>query len=205
MIDVNEETQASESQEESTEEAETSTEETSTDAALNYKEELEMARKELEKKDKRINQAEHVIEKLKKEGSEVNQENVQEMVERLVEEKIQSFSNQVRGDAIDNLISSYASNEDEAALIKHHLENSIKPSGDDVVDIINAKALANKARFTQQTAEIRRAQSASEAEKATSSGQKESQKTKRRLSQQDRKIMQMYGVSEEDLEKGVRN
>ena len=192
-------TQASEDhKDEVTQEAETSTETKSTD--VDYQKELEMARQALEKKDKQLGQAEHVIEKLKSEGSEVNSATIEELIER----KFQSFTQQVRGDAIDNLIGSYSSNEDEAALIKHHLENSIKPSGDDVTDIINAKALANKARFTQQTSEIKRAKMQTEADKATSAGQKEESKSKSRLSAEDKKIMRAYGLTEEELQKGVR-
>lgn len=197
-----EETQASESQtvEETNESAETETKvEATTD--VDYQKELEMARKELDKKDKRIGQAEHVIEKMKSEGQTVNQENIEEMVSRMVEDRVSKLTEQVRGDAIDSLISSYASNKDEAELIKHHLENSIKPSGDDVTDILNAKALANKARFTQQTSEIKRAQSESEADKASTAGQKQTSTQKVKLSAEDLKIMRAYGLKEEDLRK----
>lgn len=192
------ETQASESHEEVTNEAETSQEAKSTD--VDYQKELEMARQALEKKDKQLGQAEHVIEKLKSEGSEVNNSTIEELIER----KFQSFTQQVRGDAIDSLIGSYSSNEDEATLIKHHLEHSIKPSGDDVTDIINAKALANKSRFTQQTSEIKRAKLQTEPSKATTAGQKEETKRKANLSSEDKKIMKAYGLTEEELEKGVR-
>lgn len=193
------EVQASEtSEDEVTEEAETSTEAKSND--VDYQKELEMARKELEKKDKRITQAEHVIEKLKSEGSEINAETIEEIIDR----KFQTFTQQVRGDAIDTLIESYASSKDEAALIKHHLENSIKQSGDDVTDIINAKALANKARFTQQTSEINRAKLQTEADPVAATGQKTEQSTKPRLSAEEKKIMRAYGLTEEDLKKGVR-
>lgn len=194
-----EDTQASESHsEEVTQEAETSKETESND--VDYQKELDLARQALEKKDKQLGQAEHVIEKLKSEGSEVNTATIEELIER----KFQSFTQQVRGDAIDGLIGSYSSNDDEAALIKHHLENSIKPSGDDVTDIINAKALANKARFTQQTSEIKRAKMQTEADNATTAGQKEESKTKPRLSAQDKAIMKAYGLTEEELQKGVR-
>lgn len=197
------EAQASETQEEVTTGAET-TEETETQSDIDYKKELEVVRTELEKKTKQVGQAEHVIEKLKAEGSTVNAENIEEMVNRLVDEKVNKLTEQVRGDAIQGLIEQYSSNSDEAALIKHHLENSIKPSGDDVVDIINAKALANKARFTQQTSEIKRAQSESEADKASTAGEKQSKAPESKLSAEDLKIMRAYGLSKEDLEKGAR-
>lgn len=190
--------------EEVSNEAETSQDTKSNQDALDYQKELEMARKELDKKDKRIGQAEHVIEKLKSEGSTVNQENIEEMVNKLVEERVSKLEQSVRGDAIDSIISSYASSNDEAELIKFHLENSIKASGDDVTDIINAKALANKARFTQQTSEIKRAKLESEAEDAKTAGAKDESKPKMRLSAKDKQIMQQYGLTEEDLQKGVR-
>ena len=205
MNDVKDnETQASETQsEEVTSEAETSTETEST-SGVDYQKELEMARKELEKKDKRISQAEHVIEKLKEEGTKVDAESIEAMVNRLVDEKVQNLTSQVRADAIDGLISQYSSSKDEAELIKFHLENSIKQSGDDVTDIINAKALANKARFAQQTSEIKRAKLQTEGEKVTTSGEKSKGEETQKFSAEELKIMRAYGLSKEDLEKGVR-
>lgn len=197
------EIQASESPEEVTSEAETSPE-TDSKKDIDYKKELEIAREELKKKDKRIGQAEHVIETLKAEGSPVNQTNIEEMVKRMVAEEVGQLTEQVRGDAINNLINDYSSNDDEAELIKYHLQNSIKPSGDDIVDIINAKALANKARFAQQASEIKRAKSEPQAEKVTTSGEKQSKGGERKLSAEDQKIMRAYGLTKEDLEKGVR-
>jgi len=206
MTDVKDtETQASETQneEQNTEEAETSTENNASEG-VDYQKELEMARKELDKKDKRIGQAEHVIEKLKEEGTKVDAESVEAMVKRLVNEEVQTLTSQVRQDAIDGLITQYSSSKDEAELIKHHLENSIKPSGDDVTDIVNAKALANKARFTQQTSEMQRAKMQTEGDKATSAGEKQSSSQEPKLSAEELKIMRAYGLSKEDLEKGVR-
>lgn len=195
----NTESQASEvHQEEVTTEAET-TEETESTNDVDYQKELEMARKELEKKDKRIGQAEHVIEKLKEEGTKVDAESVEEMVNRLVDEKVQNLTSKVRQDAIEGLISQYSSSPDEAELIKHHLENSIKPSGDDVTDIINAKALANKARFTQQTSEINRAKQETEGDKATSAGEKSAKSDNVKFTAEELKIMKQYGLTKEDV------
>lgn len=193
----NTESQASEphNEEEVTTGAETSQDTDTSTNDVDYQKELEMARKELEKKGKQLGQAEHVIEKLKSEGTQVGASTIEEMINN----KFQEFTQQVRGDAVDGLIRSYSSNDDEAALIKHHLENSIKPSGDDVTDIINAKALANKARFTQQTSEINRAKSQSEAETATSAGQKQQVLQKPKLTVEDKKIMRAYGLTESDL------
>jgi len=200
--DVNEiEEVASPTQEESEEESEESSNDSQTE--VDYQKELEMARKALLKKDKRINQAEHVIEKLKNQGKEASQANIEEIVEKLVEERVSSAFNTIRGDVRESLISQYSSTEGEADLIRFHLENSIKSSGDDVQDILNAKALANKSRITQQVSEIKRAQSVPEAEKARTSSQKDSS-SPIRLSQQDKKIMQQFGLSADDLKKGVR-
>ena len=189
-----------ESNEEETSE-EDSKEENKTD--VDYEKELEMARKQLQKKDKRIGQAEHVIEKLKKEGTPVNDKNIEEMVNSLVEEKVSTAFNQIRGDVRESLISQYSSSDSEAELIRFHLENSIRSTGDDVKDILNAKALANQARYMQQSSEIKRAQGRPQAEKGTSGGQKDSSSPVR-LSAQDKKIMQQFGLSPDDLKKGVR-
>lgn len=200
--DVNTEVLASESQEEATVEAETKTEATQSD--VDYQKELEMARQELEKKNKQIGQAEHVIETLKKEGGQATTDNIEDVVNRLVEEKVSHLTEKVRGDKIENLVSAYASSTDEAELIKFHLQNSIKQSGDDVTDIINAKAIANKARFQQQTAEIKRAQNVPEAEKVTSAGQKPAKADDLKLSPEEQKIMRQFGVTKDDLQNGVR-
>ena len=202
MNDVKEpgETQASESPqvEETQESAETETKEESTND-VDYQKELEMARKELEKKDKRIGQAEHVIEKMKSEGTTINQENIEEMVSRMVEDRVSKLTEQVRGDAIDSLIKSYASSDAEAELIKFHLENSIKPSDDDVTDILNAKALANKARFNQQRSEMNRAKTETEADSATSAGAKSENKQTQKFSLEEQKIMRAYGLKPSDI------
>ena len=196
------EPRASEAEEGIEEEAETESQETQEE--VDYKKELEFVQKELEKKSKRINQAEHVIETLKSKGSDINADTIAELVDQAVGERMKEFQETVRGDAIENLVESYASNPDEAELIRHHLKHSIRPSGDDITDILNAKALANKARFDRQRAEIKRAQGETEAEKVTSSGQKGANKPPKRLSADDRKIMRVYGISEEELQKGVR-
>ena len=197
--DKSKESQASESQEEEVEEEAETKSETKSQDTVDYQKELEMARDALKKKEKQINQAEHVIEQLKSKGTEINTETIEELIEK----KFQSFAESVRGDAIDELIKSYSSNEDEAALIKHHLKNSIKSSGDDVTDIINAKALANKARFMQQTSELKRSKLETEASKPSSAGEKGETKSKIKLSSQDKAIMRAYGLTEEDLKKGV--
>lgn len=196
------ESQASEVQEEETVETEEETTESKKD--VDYQKELAQAQAELQKKGKQINQAEHVIEELKKKGTEINKDSIEEIVGRLVEDKIQSFTSQVRSDAIGSLIEQYASNNDEAALIKHHLEHSIRPSGDDITDILNAKALANKARFSQQNSEVERSKQATEAEKSTSAGEKTSKSKEAKYSAEDLKLMKAFNLSKEEVEKGIR-
>jgi len=52
------------------------------------------------------------------------------------------------------MVSSLSSNADEAALIKHHLEHSVKLSGNLEEDISNAKLLANKKKILQTNSEL---------------------------------------------------
>lgn len=192
---------ASPETEETTTEAETSEEETS-QSDVDYKAELENAKATLERKEKQLGQAEHVIEELKKSkgGSamDVNE------VAQLIDEKFESFTQQVRGDAIDSLVSAYSKSDEEKELIKHHLKHSIKPSGDDEADILNAKALANKTKIIQQVSEVKRADMKSDPTKAVVAGDKTSAKSPRRLSKEDQTVAKAFGLTPEELEKGYQ-
>lgn len=191
--------QASESQEEQTEDSVETTESTSS-SDVDYKVELEQARSLLAKKEKQIGQAEHVIETLKKEGTPVNTETIEEMIDK----KFSEFTQKVRGDAIDSLVQSYAENQDEALLIKHHLEHTVKPSGDDITDILNAKALANKAKFGQSISELQRARQRTEPEQETTAGDRPQSAPKKRFSQAEIRLMKAFNLTAEDVANGVR-
>ena len=184
---------------ETSEEEETEDEESEESEEVDYKGELEKANKLLEKKDKQIGQAEHVIEELKKDGK-IDPS----IIEELIEKKFSTFTEQIRGDAIDSMVHSYSSNEDEAELIKYHLKNSIRPSGDDEADILNAKALANKSKFTQQASERRRAEMRQEPDKAKGAGAKEEVKKTPKLSKEASNIAKAFGLSKEEIESGYR-
>jgi hypothetical protein len=62
---------------------------------------------------------------------------------------------------IDETISKLTDNPDEIALIKHHYENSIKPTGFDkesiAIDIQNAYTLANAQKILKQNNELKEA------------------------------------------------
>ena len=169
--------------------------------SVDYKEELEKAQQMLQKKEKQVKQAEHVIENLKKDKSGPVDVSV---IEQIVQEQMSNFTEQVRGDAITNLVRSYSSSDEEAELIKHHLKHSIRASGDDEADILNAKALANKTRLVQKTAERNRAELRSEPEQATTAGAKDTPAKPLQLSNTDQNIARAFGLTKEELEKGYR-
>lgn len=196
-----EEVLESESQEEESEEEAETSEDTKT-SEVDYKEELERVKERLKKKETQVGQAEHVIEKLKKEkgGGQLDPSTIEEIVER----KLSEFTESVRGDAINNLVSSYASNEDEAELIKYHLKHSIRPSGDDEADILNAKALANKARLSQAASERMRSEGRPPAEKERGAGAKDAPPKEIKLSQKDQEIARAFGLSKEEIAKGYQ-
>jgi len=164
---------------------------------VDYKAELESAQAQLAKKDKQIGQAEHVIETLKGKS----QDDVTAVVEKLVAEKMGAIETKLQAEKDEILIQSHSSSTDEAELIKFHLQHSIVRSDNPLEDIKKAKAIANSAKMTQKTSEIVRAQNTAEADKATTAGEKPAKGTNLNLSAADRKLMQQFGLTEEDVAK----
>lgn len=175
--------------------------ENSTPDQVDYKEELERAKSQLQKKEKQVKQAEHVIENLKKDKGGVTDI---ALIEQIIEERMSNFTEQVRGDAINTLVHSYASSDEEAELIKHHLKHSIRASGDDEADILNAKALANKTKLVQQSAERRRAELRSEPDKVTTAGAKDTVERPLNLTRQDQNVARAFGLTREEIERGFQ-
>lgn len=139
---------------------------------IDYKAELEKAKAILEKKEKQLGQAEHKIVELKKqkkeefdEFDEFDEEEVEDNkspdVKEVIREELVAFKREMSSERIDETISKLTDNPDEIALIKHHYENSIKPTGFDkdsiAIDIQNAYTLANAQKVLKQNNELKEA------------------------------------------------
>jgi len=129
---------------------------------IDYKAELERAKQEAEKRNKRLEQAEYKIVELKKknkkEEDELEFDEFGEPIEKpkedirdIIKEELTSFKRDISSTTIDEEISKITSNSDEIALIKHHYENSINQSGFDKQSIQNdiqkAYTLANSQKI----------------------------------------------------------
>lgn len=140
---------------------------------IDYKAELEKAKAILEKKEKQLGQAEHKIVELKKQKKEEvdefdefdefdeEEKDNRPDVKEVIREELIAFKREMSSERIDETISKLTDNPDEIALIKHHYENSIKPTGFDkesiAIDIQNAYTLANAQKVLKQNKELKEA------------------------------------------------
>jgi hypothetical protein len=137
---------------------------------IDYKAELEKAKAILEKKEKQLGQAEHKIVELKKQKKEEfdefdefdeEEKDNRPDVKEVIREELNVFKREMSSERIDETISKLTDNPDEIALIKHHYENSIKPTGFDkesiAIDIQNAYTLANAQKILKQNNELKEA------------------------------------------------
>ena len=159
---------------------------------VDYKAELERLQAENAEKDKRIDRAERAVVRLKKESGDTEIE-LEETINKLVDEKVATIRTEVQSNNLKREIENQSSNPDEAELIRYHLDNSVKSTGDVVQDVLNAKAIANRARSQKVYEEVERAANAAEADKATTAGEKP-QKPKSNMSAADREFLRKYGV-----------
>lgn len=111
----------------------------------------------LEKERSQRERAEKKIVKLKNRERETVDEDaiaaLREEISNLRGEITQTLSRK----ELDDAIKSVTTNQDEAELIKHHLENSIKSSGDIQEDVKRAKALANATKLDSENAALKEA------------------------------------------------
>ena len=130
-----------ETPEEKTEETTEETPEEATD--IDYKAELEAERKRRVK-------AEAIIQRNKGKDDDDDYQapevDIDELVNKKVEEKLSGMERRLTQGQIDSLVAAASTNPDEVELIKYHLENTIRPSGDLKSDVDRAKMLANGKR-----------------------------------------------------------
>lgn len=150
---------------------------------IDYKAELEKAIQEAEKRNKRLEQAEHKIVELKKKNKKEEEDELEfdefgepiekpkEDIRDVIKQELNSFKRDILSSTIDDEISKITDNPDEIALIKHHYENSINQSGFDKQSIQNdvqkAYALANSQKILRNNREL---VEALKAKKSVSSG-----------------------------------
>lgn len=131
---------------------------------VDYKAELEAERERRER-------AEDKIVKLKKDKQETPPAEIpQDAMEKLKQELLevqQAELSKIRMESsrsvIEAEISKRSTSDDEAALIRYHLENSVKMSGDVAKDVARAKLLANEKHYQkgmQEMAEALKAKNA---------------------------------------------
>jgi chromosome segregation ATPase len=107
---------------------------------------------ELDKLRKQLNQAEHTIVTEKRERKEVASE-----VDEL-KNKIKSLESLTQ----DSIISKYTSNQNARELIKYHMENTIRSSGDFEKDVANAYAIVQANIQKKRATEVKAATVAKE-------------------------------------------
>ncbi len=197
------ETQASETKENDKEKSET-TEETKKEESsenIDYK-------AELEKVQERIKKADFTIHRLKekeetKDTSEETQEpkkNLAEEIRKVVREENDSLRKDLNRGEFERTLKVVSSNDDKAELIRHHYNETIRSTGNVDEDLANAKALANRNRYTQELSEAKRALLSSQTRETRSGGagqKNETESTKGELTPQEKKLAQKYGLSEE--------
>lgn len=85
----------------------------------------------------------------------------------------------------------------ERKLVKHHLENTIRPSGDPQTDLRNARLIVNSVKNGQIAEETVRAQKARTA--ATGTGAPPKEKQVNELTKDEHELMRGFGLTEAEV------
>ena len=188
---------------------------------IDYKAELERAKQEAEKRNKRLEQAEYKIVELKKknkkEEDELEFDEFGEPIEKpkedirdIIKQELNSFKRDISSTTIDEEISKITNNSDEIALIRHHYENSINQSGFDKQSIQNdiqkAYALANSQKILRTNRELAEALKAKKTVSGGTGGSSAGPATKEsgypeELSEQDISFLKAQGITPEKYNK----
>lgn len=94
-------------------------------------------------------------------------------------------------------------NDVERELVKHHIENTIRPSGDPALDLRNARAIANSARNSAILEEVGRKPIARNHSGASSAPHKR-ETDKIELSREDLAVQQAFGLSDDEIKKALK-
>ena len=186
------------SEETKAEEAEESTDE--------YQEELdEISKKELNRKGYEMRKGGKPE---AEEKSVIPIDEVERIVEAKVAERTSGIQNEVRMTRQESIIDRYNLSESARKLVKHHLENTVKPSGDVEDDVRNAVALANRKRIFSSLEEVGRSNESRESVSNYSGGSMRTNSKKPdpmpALSDQDKKFAKAYNLSPDKIKKAVK-
>lgn len=163
--------------EETTDEEESSEEESND---VDYKAELEALLADNQKKGEQLGKAEHKIQELKQEaktGRGPSAAEIEQMVADAVTKQMGGVEKTALKTAAQQMAASMTQNPDEAALILHHYENTIAPTGDLSRDINNAYILANSKRFAAELSEAKRKFQSPKPEKGGGTGHRKANET----------------------------
>lgn len=176
------------------EESEVAENQTDSNVGVDYKAEAERLQKQLEETDATLQRTQRAIVRLKQNTQdtkqpeiEVNNVDIETMVANAVNKSVNSA-------LVEQEISRTTNNDDEAKLIRLHLDNTIQSTGNVVEDVANARALANRERNKQVFEELKRTQATTEAERATSAGAKSETKEETEWSPADKKLLKNFGA-----------
>jgi hypothetical protein len=145
-----------------------STQETNNDETMGEEDasqatEEQTSEKQAESKDEysdelaeKLARAEKKIVKLKQAGKGVDPEELAEKVWERIDSRLAERELKTQKSAYDNAVKSVSTSESEEKLIRFHLENSIKPTGNIEEDIESAKLLANRKKILKTNEELAR-------------------------------------------------
>lgn len=136
--------------------------EESKNTGVDYAAKLEEERQRREKAEAKLVELKREKKEAKTDGEDTSSidariESVKAELQQDFDKKVRELALQSESRRYDDAISSLASNSDEAALMKHILENDIVPTGDIERDVRRAKMLANEDKIASESAELKQA------------------------------------------------
>lgn len=155
---------------------------------INYKEELERANRELAEKSEELKKAQYTLKKknIEEKKSKIFSDDIEpaheapeQDLDSIIRSRVQEEVKMLRA---EDVFRKHSSNEDEIALAKFHLENSIKSSGNLETDAINALALANAKKLQKYNTEMAAAIAAKAQTVSVSQGSSSKDKTPEQFS-----------------------
>lgn len=179
---------------------------------VNYQEELALLKKRLYKAESIIQRhADKNKEEQNKETTDdepLTAQSLERVVENAVRNQMSSFQVTLRQKELDTEIERTTTSPAEAELVKYHLENSVRLTGDVKYDVSNARALANQKRLLNQLEEVKMAAVSRQTKQtsATGAGQVKESETEIKLSPENQRLVNQirsmgYVVNNEALKR----
>lgn len=173
-----------------------------------YQQELARVKEENEKiAQERDNYRQGLVNEKDKSKKEEKKEASSEDVEKAVEAQTEKIRKEMTADAVDETIAASSDNEDERELIRHHYENSLRPSGFSrtqiAEDISRAKALANQGQYSSDVSELQARLSSQQGRSAANVAgvQKQQVNQDMAISESDNILLDRAGKKPQDVKK----